>query len=97
MNENKQPTNFKFFSFISCNFFFVGFALDKISMGAGGFGGDFIFVKESIILFSENSILNSIKLFSETSNRPPLIYTLSYLTPYLQMNWVLEELFLVFL
>ena len=56
--------------------FFTGFYLDEISMGAGGFNGDFIFVKKSIILFNENSILNSIKLFSETSNRPPLIYIL---------------------
>ena len=72
--NNQQISSFLVLSAVIS--FFVGFALDEISMGAGGFGGDFIFVKESIILFSENSILNSIKLFSETSNRPPLIYIL---------------------
>ncbi len=56
--------------------FFLGFYLDEISMGAGGFDGDFKFVKKSIALFSQNSIIESIKLFSETSNRPPLIYIL---------------------
>ena len=55
--------------------FFLGFSMNEISMGAGGFNGDFKFVK-SIALFSQNSILESIKLFSETSNRPPLIYIL---------------------
>ena len=56
--------------------FFLGFSMNEISMGAGGFNGDFKFVKKSIALFSQNSILESIKLFSETSNRPPLIYIL---------------------
>ena len=56
--------------------FFIGFFLDEISMGAGGFGGDFKFVKKSIAIFSENSIFKSIELFSESSNRPPLIYIL---------------------
>ena len=93
--NNQQISSFLVLSAVIS--FFVGFALDEISMGAGGFGGDFIFVKESIILFSENSILNSIKLFSETSNRPPDLYTHKLFNPYLQMNWVLEELFLVFL
>ena len=54
--------------------FFYGFIFDEISIGAGGFDGDFKFVKKSITLFSQNSILESINLFSETSNRPPLIY-----------------------
>ena len=54
--------------------FFYGFIFDEISMGAGGFDGDLKFVKKSITLFSQNSILDSINLFSETSNRPPLIY-----------------------
>ncbi len=62
--------------------FFVGFSLDEISMGAGGFNGDFKFVKKSIALFSQNSFFDSIKLYSETSNRPPLIYILhKYLNP----------------
>ena len=56
--------------------FFVGFSLNEISMGAGGYEGDFKFVKKSVSLFSENSIIDSIILFSETSNRPPLIYIL---------------------
>jgi hypothetical protein len=56
--------------------FFYGFYVDEISMGAGGFNGDFKFVKKSINLFSENSIKDSIMLFSESSNRPPLIYIL---------------------
>ena len=56
--------------------FFLGFSLDEISMGAGGYDGDFKYVKKSIKLFSENSIFDSILLFSETSNRPPLIYLL---------------------
>ena len=54
--------------------FFYGFIFDEISMGAGGFNEDFKFTKKSIALFSQNSILESIYLFSETSNRPPLIY-----------------------
>ena len=53
---------------------FYGFIFDEISMGAGGFNEDFKFTKKSIALFSQNSILESIYLFSETSNRPPLIY-----------------------
>ena len=56
--------------------FFLGFSLDEISMGAGGYNGDFKYVIKSIKLFSENSIFDSILLFSETSNRPPLIYLL---------------------
>lgn len=56
--------------------FFLGFSLNEISMGAGGFNGDFKYVKKSITLFSQNSIIDSVKLFSETSNRPPLIYIL---------------------
>ena len=67
--------------------FFLGFSMNEISMGAGGFNGDFKFVKKSIALFSQNSILESIKLFSETSNRPPLIYILhKILNPFLQMS-----------
>ena len=51
-------------------------------MGAGGFNGDFKFVKKSIALFSQNSFFDSIKLYSESSNRPPLIYILhKYLNP----------------
>ena len=56
--------------------FFLGFSLNEISMGAGWFNGDFKYVKKSITLFSQNSIIDSVKLFSETSNRPPLIYIL---------------------
>ena len=63
--------------------FFIGFSLDEISMGAGGFDGDFKWVKKSILLFSENSIKESVLLFTETSNRPPLIYILHKLfNPY---------------
>lgn len=67
------PLIFTIFAIFS---FFYGFHVDEISMGAGGFGGDFKFVKKSITLFSENSIKDSIILFSESSNRPPLIYIL---------------------
>ena len=67
--------------------FFYGFIFDEISMGAGGFNEDFKFTKKSIALFSQNSILESIYLFSETSNRPPLIYIMhKILNPFLQTN-----------
>ena len=56
--------------------FFIGFSLDEVSMGAGGYEGDLKFVKKSIRIFSENSTLESILLYSESSNRPPLIYIL---------------------
>tara|TARA_B100001250_G_C19790340_1_gene786188 strand:- start:40 stop:1326 length:1287 start_codon:yes stop_codon:yes gene_type:complete len=56
--------------------FFLGFHLDEISMGAGGYNGDFKFVKKSIEIFNNNSIKEAILLFSESSNRPPLIYIL---------------------
>ena len=72
--------NYKLFSILliltSIISFFFGFYLDEISMGAGGYSGDFKFVQKSINLFSNNSINESILLFSETSNRPPLIYIL---------------------
>ena len=45
-------------------------------MGAGGYEGDFKFVKSSIKIFTENSYTESILQFSSTSNRPPLIYLL---------------------
>ena len=62
--------------FFAITSFFLGFYLDEVSMGAGGYNGDFTYVLRSIDLFSNNSIKNSILLFSETSNRPPLIYIL---------------------
>ena len=72
-----------FFTLVALVSFFLGFSLDEVSMGAGGFDGDFKFVKRSIVLFNENSLFESIKLFSETSNRPPLIYIMhKYLNPF---------------
>ena len=72
-----------FFTLVALVSFFLGFSLDEVSMGAGGFDGDFKFVKKSIALFNENSLFESIKLFSETSNRPPLIYLMhKYLNPF---------------
>ena len=62
--------------FFAVTSFFLGFYLDEVSMGAGGYNGDFTYVLRSIDLFNNNSIKNSILLFSETSNRPPLIYIL---------------------
>ena len=62
--------------FFAITSFFLGFYFDEISMGAGGYNGDFTYVQRSIELFNNNSIKNSILLFSETSNRPPLIYIL---------------------
>ena len=63
--------------------FFIGFSLDEISMGAGGYNGDFKFVKKSIQIFDQNSIIQAIHLFSESSNRTPLIYILHKLfNPY---------------
>ncbi len=71
-----------FLVLVAITSFFVGFSLDEVSMGAGGFDGDFKFVKKSIALFSQNSLIDSIKLYSESSNRPPLIYILhKYLNP----------------
>ena len=71
-----------FLVLVAITSFFVGFSLDEISMGAGGFSGDFKFVKKSIALFSQNSFFDSIKLYSESSNRPPLIYILhKYFNP----------------
>ena len=64
---------FTLFAIIS---YFYGFYIDEVPMGAGGYTGDFVYVLKSIDLFSNNSILDSILLFSETSNRPPLIYIL---------------------
>ena len=63
--------------------FFIGFSMDEISMGAGGYNGDFKFVKKSIQIFEQNSIIQAIHLFSESSNRTPLIYILHKLfNPY---------------
>ena len=79
----KQNLSTNLISIISITFavisFFYGFYIDEISMGAGGYNGDFVFVTKSIDLFSNNSIKDSILLFSETSNRPPLIYILHQL------------------
>ena len=50
--------------------FFIGFSIDEVSMGAGGYNGDFKFVK-SIQIFDQNSIIQAIHLFSESSNRTP--------------------------
>ncbi len=72
--------NHKLFSIIliilSIISFFLGFYFDEVSMGAGGYNGDFKFVQKSIDLFHNNSIKDSILLFTESSNRPPLIYIL---------------------
>ena len=65
-----------FFVLFAVISYFIGFSIDEVSMGAGGFEGDFKFVKNSILLFSGNSISDSIILFGESSNRPPLIYIL---------------------
>lgn len=69
-----------FISFILILFalfsFFYGFYVDEIPMGSGGYNGDFDFVKKSINIFSNNSLNDSILLFSDTSNRTPLIYIL---------------------
>ena len=82
MNFNSITFSY-LFTLLALVSFFLGFSLDEVSMGAGGFDGDFKFVKRSIVLFNENSFLESIKLFSETSNRPPLIYIMhKYLNPF---------------
>ena len=82
MNFNRTTFSY-IFILIAIVSFFLGFSLDEISMGAGGFDGDFKFVKKSIVLFNENSLFESIKLFSETSNRPPLIYLMhKFLNPF---------------
>jgi hypothetical protein len=72
-NLNTQSFSILFVIFAVLSFFY-GFYVDEVSMGAGGYDGDFLFVLRSIDLFSNNSIKDSILLFSETSNRPPLIY-----------------------
>ena len=65
--------------------FFLGFYLDEISMGAGGFNGDFKHVKKSIYIFENNSVFKSILLYSESSNRPPLIYILhKFMNPFFE-------------
>ena len=82
MNFNRTTFSY-IFILIAIVSFFLGFSLDEISMGSGGFDGDFKFVKKSIVLFNENSLFESIKLFSETSNRPPLIYLIhKFLNPF---------------
>ena len=82
MNLNSFKLSY-LFTLVALISFFLGFSFDEVSMGAGGFDGDFKFVKRSIILFSENSLSESIKLFSNTSNRPPLIYIMhEYLNPF---------------
>ena len=64
-------------------FFFYGFFNNEVPMGSGGQNGDINFVKKSLRIFSDNSFVNSINLFKESSNRPPLIYILNaYLNPY---------------
>lgn len=75
LNFNIKLLSIIFTSFAAISFFY-GFYIDEISMGAGGYNGDFVFVTKSIDLFYNNSIKDSILLFSETSNRPPLIYIL---------------------
>jgi hypothetical protein len=76
----KQKKIFQFSSLILILFalfsFFYGFYIDEIPMGSGGYDGDFKFVKKSIQIFSNNSLGDSILLFSDSSNRPPLIYIL---------------------
>ena len=76
----KQKKIFQFSSLVLILFalfsFFYGFYMDEIPMGSGGHGGDFKFVKKSIQIFSSNSLVESILLFSDSSNRPPLIYIL---------------------
>ena len=64
-------------------FFFFGFFNNEIPMGSGGQNGDINYVKKSLKIFSDDNFLNSINLFKETSNRPPLIYILNkYLNPH---------------
>ena len=59
----KQNLSTNLISIISITFavisFFYGFYIDEISMGAGGYNGDFVFVTKSIDLFSNNSIKDS--------------------------------------
>lgn len=79
-----------FLIFLAIFSYFIGFIIDEVPMGSGGYNGDFEFVKKSIKLFSENSIKEAIILFGESSNRPPLIYILhKFLNPY----FVNEEYF----
>ena len=82
MNLNRITFSY-LFTLLALVSFFLGFSLDEISMGAGGFDGDFKSVERSIAIFNENSFFESIKLFSESSNRPPLIYIIhKYLNPF---------------
>ncbi len=72
-----------FLIFVAISSYFLGFYLNEVSMGAGGFDGDFEYIKKSIALFSQNSILYSIELFGESSNRPPLIFIIhKFLNPF---------------
>ena len=94
-NLNTQSFSILFVIFAVLSFFY-GFYVDEVSMGAGGYDGDFLFVLRSIDLFSNNSIKDSILLFSETSNRPPLIYIIHKLfNPiFFLMNLILDDLYL---
>ena len=72
------------FSFIS---FFVGFYMDEVSMGAGGYNGDFKYIQKSIKLFQNNTLKESILLLGESSNRPPLTWILhKYLNPFINSD-----------
>ena len=65
-------------------------------MGAGGYNGDFKFVKNSIQIFDQNSIMEAILLFSESSNRTPLIYILhKTLNPYFTDEKIFRNIVLI--
>ena len=76
--------------------YFIGFSVDEVSMGAGGYNGDFKFVKNSIQIFDQNSIMEAILLFSESSNRTPLIYILhKTLNPYFTDEKIFRNIVLI--
>ena len=76
--------------------YFIGFSVDEVSMGAGGYNGDFKFVKNSIQIFDQNSIMEAILLFSESSNRTPLIYILhKTLNPYFTDEKIFRNVVLI--
>ena len=69
-----------FFPIIS---FAIGFYLNENSAGAGGFNGDFSWIKKNIEIFEKNNLIDAILHSDFFGNRSPLIYIINkFLNPF---------------
>lgn len=84
MKSTKYHNNFcLFLILLAIISIFFGYYFNEIPSGSGGYNGDINFVKKSINIFSDNSVKESILLYSQSSNRPPTIYILhKFLNPF---------------